>query len=482
MLRIYNTLSRGLEEFKSIEEGKIRFYHCGPTVYWTQHIGNMRGMMMADLIRRSLTYLGYEVNFVRNYTDVGHLTGDNIGDADIGEDRMEKGAKREGLTPDALADKYIQIFEADIAALNMLSMEELNKPRASKYVPQMQEMIQVLIDKGFAYETDWAVYFDVTKFPSYNELNRQNMEQNTQGAGSGEIQDPKKKHAADFALWVFKTATHKNALQTWPSPFHSSEVENGEGFPGWHIECSAMSKTLLGDTLDIHMGGIEHISIHHTNEIAQSEAANEVKFVNYWLHNEHLTVNGKKMAKSEGTAYSLSEVVEKGYSPLDLRYFFLTSQYRSKQNFSWEALKSAKIARDKLRERVWALSTGNGIVIPNYKEKFVIAIENDFNIPQALAVIWDLVKSSEKEEDIRATILDFDQVLGLNLEGLREVAKNMLDTDDLVAVKIKELVETRNLARQNKDWAKSDELRVKIEALGYQVEDTKSGTQVSVRR
>ena len=331
-MQIYNTLTRQLEEFNSIEPNKIRFYHCGPTVYWIQHIGNLRGMTAADLIRRSLIYLGYSVKFVRNYTDVGHLTSD----ADSGEDKMIKGAQREGLTPQAIADKYIKIFEEDCIQMNLLPPDF--KPRATEYIAPMIVFIKILFAKGYAYQTEKAIYYDISRCKNYNQLNHQKINLNQQGAGKGEITDPEKKQPADFVLWFFKTGAHQNALQTWDSPW-------GRGFPGWHLECSVMAKELLGATLDLHMGGVEHIAIHHTNEIAQSEAVNEKKFVNYWLHNEHLLVDDKKMAKSAGTSYTLEQIKDKGYNPLDLRYFFLTAHYRSQQNFTWQALTAAQQAR-----------------------------------------------------------------------------------------------------------------------------------------
>src|SRR3990167_10930559 len=341
-MKLYNTLTRKIEEFKPLEPEKVRFYHCGPTVYWVQHIGNLRAMTWADLIRRSLIYLGFKVNFVRNYTDVGHLTSDQ----DEGEDKMEKGAKREGLTPDQIAEKYIKIFDADTQKLNILPPD--HKPRATQFIQQMIEMIRILLEKTHAYITDYAVYFDLSTFKNYNQLNRQKIDLNIAGMGKAKVDDPQKKHFSDFALWFFKKGAHKNALQTWSSPW-------GEGFPGWHIECSVMSKTLLGDTIDIHMGGVEHISVHHSNEIAQSESANGVTFVKYWLHNEHLKVEGGKMAKSAGTGLTLSDVIEKGFNPLDLRYFYLMAHYRSKQNFTWKALVSAQITFSKLREFVISL-------------------------------------------------------------------------------------------------------------------------------
>src|SRR4030042_2920350 len=346
MLKLYNTLNSKREEIKPLKDKKVNMYYCGPTVYWTQHIGNLRVMFCADLVVRVLKYLGYKVKFVRNYTDVGHLTSDE----DLGEDKMEKGAKREGLKPQQIADKYIKIYEQDTAKLNL--GEPNVKPRATKYIKEMIKIVQVLLDKGFAYTTDLAVYFDVTKAQNYNQLSGQNLDEQIKGAGTGEVEDPQKKHPADFALWFFKAGRHQNALQTWTSPFKSPLVEKGQGFPGWHIECSAMSKKNLGNTFDIHMGGIEHIPVHHTNEIAQSESANGVKFVNYWLHNEHLTVNSGKMAKSEGTSFSLQEVEDKGFQPLVLRYFFLQAQYRSKQNFTWESLQASQTGLERIYSQV----------------------------------------------------------------------------------------------------------------------------------
>lgn len=461
-MKLYNTLSRTIEEFKPIRDKKVGMYYCGPTVYWTQHIGNLRGMFCADLVVRTFKYLGYKVKFVRNYTDVGHLTSD----ADAGEDKMEKASRREKILPAEIADKYIKIYEHDTAALNLNEPDV--KPRATEYIKEMIKMVQTLLDKGFAYTTDLAVYFDVTKAKNYNQLSRQNLDEQIKGAGSGEVEDPQKKHSPDFALWFFKAGKHQNAIQTWPSPFTSALVAKGEGFPGWHIECSAMSKKNLGDTFDIHMGGIEHIPVHHTNEIAQSESANGVKFVNYWLHNEHLTVNSGKMSKSEGTGYSLQEVEDKGFKPLVLRYFFLQAHYRSRQNFTWEALQAAQNGLDRIYSQVINLGKKNGRINNDFKDKFVQAISDDFNSPQALAVLQEVLKSDLSDADKLATILDFDQVLGL---GLDKVKKEKVE----IPKEVQALVKERDEARKNKDWAKSDELRDKIGELGFTVEDTSEG-------
>jgi cysteinyl-tRNA synthetase len=463
-LYLYNTLTRLKEEFKPIKRGSVGFYHCGPTVYWTQHIGNLRGMLCGDIIVRSLRYFGYKVNHVRNYTDVGHLTSDQ----DEGEDKMAKAVKRDKETPEKIAEKYIKIFENDTIELNLL--EPNKKPQATKHVGDMIKMVKTLLDKGFAYSTDLAVYFDVAKAKNYGQLSGQNLEDKITGAGKGEVNDPGKKHQADFALWFFKAGAHAKALQSWPSPFKSNLAENGQGFPGWHIECSAMSKKILGSTIDMHLGGIEHIPVHHTNEIAQSEAANGVKFVNYWLHNEHLLVDNKKMAKSEGTSFSLAEVKEKGFSPLDLRYFFLQAHYRSKQNFTWEALASARNGLEHLYNQVRELGEVKGKIDKLHKEKFIQALADDFNAPQALAVLQELLKADMPDKNKLATILDFDKVLGLNLAEILIKEK--------VPANVKNLVDARNQARQEKNWAESDRLRDEVAKLGYMVEDTKDGQRV----
>lgn len=461
-MKLYNTLSRTIEEFNPIEQNKVRFYQCGPTVYWVQHIGNMRAMTMSDLMRRTLLYLGYNVDFVRNYTDVGHLTSD----ADTGEDKMEKGSKREGLTPNQIADKYIGIFKKDIALLNIIP--PTHTPRATDYIKEIIDMVQSIFDKGSAYVTEYAVYFDVSTFPTYNKLNHQKLDEIHKGMGKGTVEDKDKRHFSDFALWVFKKGTHANALQTWDSPW-------GVGFPGWHIECSAMAKKLLGETLDIHMGGIEHISIHHTNEIAQSETANGTPFVHYWIHNEHLNVNDEKMAKSQGTSFTLQNVIEKGYSPLDLRYFFLNAHYRSKQNFTWEALSASQSARIRLQKLVGELKNDpyqqkeTTESSTDFLNRFKGFISNDFQIPSALALAWDVVKSTDPsiQKEKYALLANFDRVLGLDL--FHQQKKTVIPQE------IVNLAEQRNQAKLKKEYAKADELRKNIEKKGFSIKDTTDG-------
>ncbi len=466
MIKIYNTLRRKKEEFKPIKKNRATFYQCGPTVYWTQHIGNLRGMACGDLIVRILKFNDYDVAHVRNYTDVGHLTSDT----DEGEDKMEKGANRENKSPAEIADKYIKIFEADTKELNLL--EPAFKPRATKHIKEMIEMIQTLIEKGFAYSTDFAVYFEISKTKDYTRLSGQKLEENIAGAGVGDVNDPQKRSPADFVLWFFKAGKHKNALQCWSSPFKSPLAENGEGFPGWHIECSAMSKKYLGDTIDIHMGGIEHIPVHHTNEIAQSESANGVPFVHYWIHNEHLTVDGNKMAKSEGTAFSLAEIKEKGFSPMALRYFFFQAHYRSQQNFTWEAIESAQNGLAHLYNQIRGLGDKIGKVNKEFKNQFTEALNDDFNVPQGFAIIPELLKSDLKNEDKLATLLEFDKVLGLEFQ----IASSQ--KQEKIPESVTGLVKIREEMRQKKDWQEADKIRIQIEELGYSVEDASSGPYV----
>jgi len=470
MLQVYDTLTRKKHEFNPIEEGKVLLYQCGPTVYWTQHIGNMRAVVMTDLVVRTLEYLGYDVNFVRNYTDVGHLTSDG----DTGEDKMEKGAKREGLSPKQIADKYIAIFEKDCHLLHTQTPSVLC--RATEYIADIIQLTQKLLDNNHAYCTDLAVYFNTKTFPTYDTLSRQNIDALVTGAGKGTVGDVNKKNPADFALWVFKAGVHAHALQYWPSPFCSTLVKNGEGFPGWHIECSAMSMKNLGETLDIHMGGVEHIPVHHTNEIAQSEGATGKTFVRYWMHYEHLLVNGEKMSKSLGNVYSIKELQKKGYHSLALRYFFLQAQYRSRQNFTFEALQSSTNALNSILSTIMLLAqadTHHGTIIEAQHKKFMQAIEDDMNIPQALAVLWEVINSDEVASGKLVTILDFDKVLGLRLCDI---------LDHKIPQKIHDLVQYRELLRKESKFDKADKIRKQIESTGYRVEDTELGSFIVAKK
>lgn len=469
-ITLTNTLSRKKEVFVPLTAGSVGMYHCGPTVYWNQHIGNMRAVVIADLVRRMFMYNKYDVTLVRNYTDVGHLTGDNIGDADTGEDRMTKAVQREQLSPDAIAQKYIDIYQQDIASLNTLP--PTHDPRATDHITGMIDLVSELIKNGNAYMTDYAVYFDVTTYHQYTALSGQKLAAQEEGEGHGSIIDSRKRNPADFAVWFFKAGSHINALQTWQSPFSSPLVQNGEGFPGWHIECSAMSKAFLGNTFDVHMGGIEHIPIHHTNEIAQSTCGNHAHFVNYWLHNEHLMVDGKKMSKSEGTSYLVSDIINKGFNPLVLRYFFLQAHYRSKQNFTWEGLEASQTAYTKLHTILADFPEG-GIISESYQILFHEMINDDLNTAGGLAVVWELLKNKEiSDADKKATILDFDHVLGLHLDKILE------ETVIEIPVPVQLLLDQRVIARSNRDFGLSDDLRNQIHALGYSVKDTEDKQEV----
>src|SRR3989339_868759 len=343
-MKLYNTLSRKIEEFVPLNTPNVTFYACGPTVYDFTHIGHMRTYTNNDVLKRVLTYLGYKVSHVMNVTDVGHLTGDD----DSGEDKMEKGAKKYGKTVWDVAKFYTEFFFKTTDALNILRPNIICK--ATEHVPDMIQLISKLNQNGFVYETKEAVYFNVMKFKNYGKLSGQKLDDKIQASREEVIVDPGKKHPADFALWLKRVGRFKDHTMYWPSPW-------GDGFPGWHLECSAMAMKYLGETIDIHTGGVDHISVHHTNEIAQSEAATGKQFVHYWLHVAFLTSYGKKMAKSEGNFVTLQDIVQKGYDPLVFRYLILTSHYRSSLNFTWRGLQGTQKALMSLREKV--LSWGN---------------------------------------------------------------------------------------------------------------------------
>jgi len=468
-----NTLSKKKELFIPQNKEAVTMYQCGPTLYWNQHIGNLRSVVLADFVVRSLQAHNYQVNFVRNYTDVGHLTGDTIGDADTGIDRMEKAVKREALSPKDIAQKYREQFEIDTKKLNTLP--PTHTPLATEYIQQIQNFIATLLEKGFAYTTPLAIYFDISRVQNYTKLSGQSINDLVDSSGHGAVVDSNKKNSQDFSLWFFKAGTHTKALQTWQSPFTSQLVENGEGFPGWHIECSAMTESLLGKTLDIHMGGIEHIPVHHTNEIAQSEAVHDgEEYVHYWLHNEHLLVNGGKMSKSEGTSYVLDDLITKGFSPLDLRYFFLQAHYRSKQNFTWEALASSQVALRRLREKLQKLDVQDGSLNTHHYNTFLEALADDVNTPQALAIIYSILKLDISDADKRKTIEKCDEVLGLELFLIQSNSIEAPIPEDVIT-----LAKKRFEARKNNDWQQSDELRDTIHKFGYEITDNADSYTIS---
>lgn len=430
-------------------------YTCGPTVYNFAHIGNLRTYIFEDILKRVLIYNGYSVRHIMNITDVGHLAGD----ADMGEDKMEKGAKREGKNAWELAEFYTKAFQSDIKKLNILDPDEW--PRATEYIQEQIDLIKILETKGYTYKTSDGIYFDTSRFENYNKLSHLDLE--TLREGARVEKNDEKKNPTDFALWKFSPAGEKRQME-WGSPW-------GVGFPGWHIECSAMSAKLLGDNLDIHCGGMDHINVHHTNEIAQSEAATGKKFFNFWMHGAFLNIaGGKKMAKSAENFLTLENALEKkNISPLTYRFAVLGTHYRKPMEYSEEIIKNAENGYQHLINQVRELGDKEGSVNQEFKNKFLEAINDDLNTPQALAVAQELLKSGLSREDKLATILDFDKVLGLGLDVPGE--ENI--PDDINELKI-----AREKARKDKNWEESDRLRDEIEKKGYVVEDGKDGMRI----
>jgi cysteinyl-tRNA synthetase len=457
-MKLYNTLTRKVEEFEPLNPPEVTFYSCGPTVYDYTHIGHARTYVNNDILKRTLNYLGYKVRHVMNITDVGHLTGDD----DTGVDKLEKGAKKTGKTVWEVAEFYTKFFERTIKDLNIIFPDKLIK--ATDYVDQMIQLIKQLNQKGFAYETGEAIYFDVTKFKNYGKLSGQKLEDKKQKAREEVNLDSAKKHPADFALWFKRVGRFADHQMHWPSSW-------GEGFPGWHIECSAIAMKELGETVDIHAGGIDHIPVHHENEIAQSEAATEKPFVRYFFHNEFLLVEGKKMSKSLNNFYTLDDLSKKGIEPAALRLLFLQTHYRQQMNFTWESAAAAQEALNKLRDTVLELkknteTSGKG---NDYQKEFKEALSNDLQTPQAVASMWKMLKSDLPAGDKLNLLFEFDQILGLGLADVREVKI----PDD-----VKKLLDQREKARKDKDFVKSDELRKQIQDKGYIIEDLDTGYKI----
>lgn len=488
VFQLYNSLTKKLETFETLEPGKVKLYNCGPTVYKRPHLGNMRRFLFADFLRRTLELAGYEVRDITNITDVGHLTQDEL---DTGEDKLERAAREEKVSPQAIAEAVTQQYFNDIAALNIQPAHKY--PRATAHIPEMQEVIEQLINRGHAYVAADGVYFDVQSFPDYGKLSGNTLD--TIKAGARVEVREEKKHPADFALWKMNDPTH---LQQWDSPW-------GRGYPGWHIECSAMSMKYLGPQLDIHTGGEDNKFPHHENEIAQSEGATGLPFSRFWLHNGFLQLSGTKLAKREGEQLTIDSLVERGYSPLAFRLLAFGSHYRSPMDFSWEAMDAASENLKMFKQFIRRLSelspptssagrpaggevpasagVGVGDVDEGVVNKFMTALADDLNTPEALAVVFDYVRESNKKlegaslspteaDAIWATLLKFDTVLGLLAILHDEIAAETIPDD------IKKLAAEREQARQNKQFERSDELRLKIEALGYSVEDTPTGPRL----
>ena len=457
-LKLYNTLTRKKEIFKPIKDKNVGVYGCGPTVYWYQHIGNMRRYVFEDILIRTLQFNDYKVKHIINITDVGHLTSD----ADEGEDKMVKAIKREGLplTNNSMlkiAKKYEDVFKEDLEKLNILEPDTW--PHATKYVKEMIEMVKIMEKKGFAYEAESAVYFDVGKFKDYGKLAKLKLEDLKAGARV-EI-DKEKRNPHDFVLWFKGVGKHKNHLMLWDSPW-------GEGFPGWHIECSAMSMKHLGEQFDIHTGGIDHISVHHTNEIAQTESVTgKNPWVKYWMHSNHLGLKEGKMSKSGGNIMILSDLIKKGFSPMEFRYLCLLTHYRKKLVFDLENLRSAQQAYQRLKNIISELKSDIGANTKYFKE-FETAMNDDLNTPKALQVLWKLVRDDKAGGKLQ-TIKKMDEVFGLKLLEIEEVK---------IPKEVQKLVAEREKARKSKDWKKADDLREKIKILGFIVEDVEDGVKV----
>jgi len=450
-----NTLSRKKEEFKPIKQGFVGIYSCGPTVYRNVHIGNLRTYIAADLLKRMFLYNGSKVKHVKNITDVGHMrtTG-----ADEHYDPIINEALREGKSPLELAKHYTDLYREDEKKLNVLSADE--NPKATDHIPEMIAIIKKLLEKDLAYETEGNVYFNVKKFSSYGKLSGNTLEKMDQLMEAVRVSvETDKNDSADFALW--KKATDDRAM-VWDSPW-------GKGFPGWHIECSAMSTKYLGSHFDIHTGAEDLIFPHHEDEIAQSEGAFDETFVNYWVHAGYLLVDGKKMARSAGNFYTLSDIINKGYQPLAFRYLMLTAHYKSRLNFTWDSLEAAANALNNLYREISSYGSEAKVGCAEFEQKFLEAVNDDLDIPKGLTVVWELVKSDYPPSAKLRSLFKFDEVLGL---GLKEIANTETSGE------VGQLVEQREEARAAKDFAKSDELRAQIAAKGFEVVDTDEGPKL----
>ena len=461
-LTFYNTLTRKKEEFHSIDENRVRMYSCGPTVYSYAHIGNFRTYIFMDTLRRVLKYNGYELKHVMNITDVGHLESD----ADEGEDKMEKAARKEKKDPYEIANFYTEIFLKDMGKLNIDKPEIITK--ATENISQMIEYVKEIIKNGYAYETSKGIYFDISKLDKYPVLSNRKLDD--QIAGARVDVDPEKKNPYDFALWIKAPENH---IMKWESPW-------GLSYPGWHLECSTMGRRFLGEEFDIHTGGVDHIPTHHENEIAQSKGATGKIPAHVWMHCEYLQVDGGKMSKSLGNTYTISQLEEKGISPLAFKLFCFTAHYRNKLNFTFEGAYGAQKALERLYDSY--IKNANGVddvdedIIKEYAERFLAYINDDMNMPGAMSVVWEIARNAKKSIKFADLLLKFDKVLGLDMKN----AENYLlefkhEESEELPEEIKALVEERKQARAEKNWAKSDEIRDRIISLGYSIKDTKDG-------
>ncbi len=458
-LKLYNTLTRKKEVFKPIHKDYVGMYSCGPTVYWYQHIGNLRTYIFSDVLKRVLEYNGYKVKHVMNVTDVGHLTSD----ADTGEDKMEKAAAREGKRAEDIADYYWKIFREDFKKLNIIEPNIWSK--ATEHIKEQIELIKILEKKGYTYRTSDGIYFNTAMFKKYGEMAKIKVEKLIAGKRT-EMRE--KKNKTDFALWKFSPSANSEMRrqQEWNSPW-------GIGFPGWHIECSAMSMKYLGKSFDIHTGGEDHIPIHHTNEIAQSEAATGKKFVNYWVHGAFLTFHGEKVSKSKGGLYTISELEKKEFSPLVFRYMCLTTHYKKPLNFSLDILKASQNSYKRLKNIISNLDRNkkqNSKNILAAKKQFSEIMNDDLNSPKALSYLWDILRDDKLNDSEKYELaLEFDKVFGLELEKEEEIE---------IPREVKKLIKEREEMRKKKNWQEADNIRNRIKKAGYQIDDTEEGVKI----
>jgi len=471
-ISLFNTQSRQLEAFIPEKEGHVGIYSCGPTVYHYQHLGNMRAVVFADTLRRMFISCGYEVRHVINITDVGH----NVDDGDTGEDKMEKGARREGKTVWEIAAMYTNAYFKDLQMLNV-PLEDYIFPRATDNIKEQIALIEALEIKGYTYKISDGIYFDTSKFKAYGDFARLDIEGLKSGARVEENKE--KRNITDFALWKFSPSAERN--QTLTSDEQQVQIPQrqmewgskwGVGFPGWHIECSAMSMKYLGTHFDVHTGGIEHIPVHHTNEIAQSECATGMPYANYWMHNNHLLDTTGKMSKSNGEFLTLTTLRHEGYDPLAYRYFLLTAHYRKELSFSYEALDAASVAYHRLVDYAIHHKSSHGHVLSKYMHTAHAALTNDLATPEVIATIWKLMKDEDVTEvDRYTTLIAISAMLGLALDTVTEQAVEIPEN-------VRELLEERAQARASKEFALSDNLRKEIETHGFHVKDTSEGQEV----
>ena len=454
----YNTLTKKKEKFEPIDEKEVRIYSCGPTVYKDATIGNMRTNIFQDVLRRVLKYNGYKIKHAMNITDVGHL----VSDADEGEDKMIKSAKEMHKSPLEIAKYYTELFFEDLKKLNIETPEIICK--ATDHIPDMIKYVEKLLKNGYAYETDTAIYFDISKLDKYGILSGVNLDE--QKAGARVDVDSQKKNPYDFALWIKAPENH---LMKWESPW-------GLSYPGWHIECSAMGQKYLGDVFDIHTGGIDLIPTHHENEIAQSKGACGKIPARFWIHGEYLLIDGGKMSKSLNNVYLVKDIEQRGYDPLVYRLFTYSSSYRNKINFTWDVMDANAKALEKLREGYQKHLQGKedveDEVVTNFEEEFHKAINDDLNMPLAMSVVWDVIKYPKKSIKLAELLKKFDGVMALSID--REIKKK----DYEIPEEIIKIAKEREKARKNKDWAKSDELRDLISKKGFLIKDSQNGYKI----